>query len=137
MRTCPFKVIYMNWFTLLRALLFRIWKKWYHPCFVQNWSITLLTTVQTVIPKEIKWTLDIVPASNMLHLRHAKCVRGYIVFIPRPKSLGDIGMSQASLVCLSLRPLETFSCPLCNLNTVQNVLMILYSYVEQVMTMCR
>ena len=30
-----------------------------------------------------------------------------------------------------------YSCPLCNLNTLWNILMIFQSYVEQVMTMCR
>ena len=30
-----------------------------------------------------------------------------------------------------------YSCPLCNLNTLWNIIMILHSYVEQVMTMCQ
>ena len=30
-----------------------------------------------------------------------------------------------------------YSCPLCNLNTLWNIIMILHNYVEQVMTMCR
>ena len=32
---------------------------------------------------------------------------------------------------------DVVSCPLPNLKTVWNILMILYSYVEQIMTMCR
>ena len=32
---------------------------------------------------------------------------------------------------------DAISCPLCNLNTLWNIIMILHSYVEQVMTMCR
>ena len=32
---------------------------------------------------------------------------------------------------------DAISCPLHNLKTVWNIFMILYSYVEQVMTMCR
>ena len=31
---------------------------------------------------------------------------------------------------------DKISCPLCNLNTLWNIIMILHSYVEQVMTMC-
>ena len=53
-----------------------------------------------------------------------------LIFIPRPKGSGDIAMSLTSV-----RP--SVSCPLYNLNTVWNILMILHSYVEQVMTMCR
>ena len=30
-----------------------------------------------------------------------------------------------------------YSCPLCNLNTLWNITIILHSYIEQVMTMCR
>ena len=33
--------------------------------------------------------------------------------------------------------LDAISCPFHNLNTLGNIIMILYSYVEQVMTMCR
>ena len=33
--------------------------------------------------------------------------------------------------------LDAVSCPLHNLKTVWNIIMILHSYVEQVMTMCR
>ena len=32
---------------------------------------------------------------------------------------------------------DAISCPLHNLKTVWNIMMILHSYVEQVMTMCR
>ena len=32
---------------------------------------------------------------------------------------------------------HAYSCPLCNLNTLWNIIMILHSYVEQVMTICR
>ena len=32
---------------------------------------------------------------------------------------------------------DAYSCPLCNLNTLWNIIMILHGYVEQVMTMCR
>ena len=32
---------------------------------------------------------------------------------------------------------DAISCPLHNLNTVWNIIMILHSYVEQVMTICR
>ena len=32
---------------------------------------------------------------------------------------------------------DAYSCPLHNLKTIQNIIMILHSYVEQVMTMCR
>ena len=32
---------------------------------------------------------------------------------------------------------DAISCPLCNLNTLWYIIMTLYSYVEQVMTMCR
>ena len=31
---------------------------------------------------------------------------------------------------------NAYSCPLCNLNTLWNIFMILHGYVEQVMTMC-
>ena len=45
-----------------------------------------------------------------------------------------------ALIFFSYLPLMLFyaySCPLCNLNTLWNIIMILHSYVEQVMTMCR
>ena len=54
------------------------------------------------------------------------------IFIPRQKGLGDTAMSIASVRRLSVLP---FLCWLCNLNTVRNILMILHSYVKQVMTM--
>ena len=44
------------------------------------------------------------------------------------------------LYCLSYFPLmvsDAISCPLHNVQTIYNILMILHSYVEQVMTMCR
>ena len=44
------------------------------------------------------------------------------------------------LYFLSYFPLmvsDAISCPLHNLNTLWNIIMILHSYVEQVMTMCR
>ena len=56
--------------------------------------------------------------------------------IPRPKGSGDRAMSLAS-VCPSVRPYVNILCPLINLKTVWTNLMILQSYVEQVMTMCR
>ena len=45
-------------------------------------------------------------------------------------------MSLAS-VCPSVRPYVNILCPLINLKTVWTNLMILQSYLEQVMTMCR
>ena len=58
------------------------------------------------------------------------------LFIPRPKGSGDKVMS-LELVChLSLHTsVHKLFCPPYNLNTVWNILMILHSYVEQVMTM--
>ena len=41
---------------------------------------------------------------------------------------------------LSFLPFDSsyaYLCPLCKLNTLWNIIMILHSYVEQVMTMCR
>ena len=37
---------------------------------------------------------------------------------------------------LSLIISYAISCPLCKVNTLRNIIMILHSYVEQVMTMC-
>ena len=37
----------------------------------------------------------------------------------------------------SLMVSDAISCPPCNLNTLWYIIMTLYSYVEQVMTMCR
>ena len=52
--------------------------------------------------------------------------RDYLhTIIPRPNGSGDIAMSLASVRHLSVRPSVTFSCPLNNLNTVWNILMIL------------
>ena len=39
--------------------------------------------------------------------------------------------------CFPLIISDAISCPLHNLNTLWNIIMILLSYVEQVMTMCR
>ena len=64
-------------------------------------------------PKQIKVLLSV--------------VKKYRIFIPRPKGSGDIAMNQASV-----RP--PVSCPLYNLKTIWNILMILHSYVEQVVT---
>ena len=58
---------------------------------------------------------------------------GLFFFIPRPKGSGDVVMSLASVRVLVRKH---FSCRLCNLNTVRNILMILHCYIEQVMTMC-
>ena len=63
-------------------------------------------------------------------------------FYPPTERFG--GYSDESGICpfvrppirMPVRPL-TLSCPLNNLNTVWNILMIHQSYVEQVMTMCR
>ena len=44
------------------------------------------------------------------------------------------------LILLELSPFDAFyvySCLLCNLNTPWNIIVILHSYVEQVMTVCR
>ena len=62
-------------------------------------------------------------------------------FLSPTETLG--GFSDEPGVCSSsVRPsirtsIRKHFCPLNNLNTVWNVLMILHSYVEQVMTMCR
>ena len=53
------------------------------------------------------------------------------IFIPQQKGLGDTVMSIAP----SSQSVLPFLCWLCNLNTVRNILMILHSYVKQVMTM--
>ena len=50
---------------------------------------------------------------------------------------GDIAMSLESVRRPSVRPYVRKHCPLHNLNTIWNILMILHSYVEQVITMCR
>ena len=52
--------------------------------------------------------------------------------IPQPKGSGDKAMSY-----LPFYVFYAYSCPLCNLNTLWNIIMILDSYVEQVTTMCR
>ena len=49
-------------------------------------------------------------------------------------------MRALALILFSFLPFDAFyaySCPLCNLNTLWNIINILHSYVEQVMTMCR
>ena len=49
-------------------------------------------------------------------------------------------MTPLALILSELFPLDGFRCnfcPLHNWNTLWNIIMILYSYVEQVMTMCR
>ena len=81
--------------------------------------------------------------SSIFNEFHTVKRRYLIVFIPRPKDLGDIAMSLASVrssvrppIRTPVRP-STFSCPLNDLNTVWNILMILHCNVEQVMTMCR
>ena len=40
------------------------------------------------------------------------------------------------LVIPHLMLFYAYSCPLCNLNTIWNIIMILHGYVELVMTMC-
>ena len=49
-------------------------------------------------------------------------------------------MTTLAFILSELFPLmvsDAISCPLHNLKTIWNILMILYSYVEQAMTMCR
>ena len=55
------------------------------------------------------------------------------IFIPRQKGLGDTAMSIASVRRLSLS--FHFCVGYVSYNTVRNILMILHSYVKQVMTM--
>ena len=64
-----------------------------------------------------------------------KCID--FLFIYQLRGYGDIAMSLAYVVvCPSVHPPVNISCPLKNLNTLWNTLMILHSYVELVMMMC-
>ena len=67
-----------------------------------------------------------VGVSKMLSIRLS-------IFNPPTERFG--GYSDEHSICPSSQSVLPFLCWLCNLNTVRNILMILHSYVKQVMTM--
>ena len=49
------------------------------------------------------------------------------------------GLGHGGITCVLQTQFSSYaySCPLCNLNTLWNIIMILHTYVEQVMKICR
>ena len=72
---------------------------------------------------------------------YVSCLENRMEYFKDTSQLFRTGHDDVSLqYFFSYLPLMLFyaySCPLCNLNTVWNIIMILHSYVEHVMTMCR